>query len=486
MGSAAPLALLPYQQRWCSDKADVKVIEKSRRIGISWCTAAFSVLEAAEPGGQDQWYIGYNQDMAQEFVRDATDWAEKFQLAASEVSERIYEDPKNDILMYEIRFSSGYRIKALSSRPTNIRGKQGRVIIDEAAFHDNLAGIIKAAVALLIWGGNVDIISTHDGVDSEFNKLVGDIRSGKLDYSLHRVTIQDALDDGLYKRICVVRGIEWSAEGEAEWLRKVVAQYGDDADEELKCIPKKSGGDYFKRDVIERAQSAPGPVLRLELDSKFFIKSPEQKTKEIDMWCRGELAPLIKRHITPHGSWWWYVGEDFGRVSDLTVIAPMALKTDMSRVVPFMIELRNVPFDQQREILFYLCDRIPTLMKVALDQTGNGQYMAEKAVERYGQHAEAVSISETFYREHMPVVRSHFDDNQLSIPKDLNVLSDLQAVQLINGIPKLPKHKTQSKGQAKRHGDAAIALLMAVFASRGKVSTGVARKRTRTNKTLTF
>jgi len=45
----------------------------------------------------------------------------------------------------------------------NLRGKQGRVIIDEAAFHDNLEELLKAALALLMWGGEVRIISTHNG-----------------------------------------------------------------------------------------------------------------------------------------------------------------------------------------------------------------------------------------------------------------------------------------------------------------------------------
>ena len=31
-----PMALLPYQQRWCADTSPVKLCEKSRRIGLSW------------------------------------------------------------------------------------------------------------------------------------------------------------------------------------------------------------------------------------------------------------------------------------------------------------------------------------------------------------------------------------------------------------------------------------------------------------------
>ena len=32
-----PFALLLYQQRWVADTNPVKLIEKSRRVGLSWC-----------------------------------------------------------------------------------------------------------------------------------------------------------------------------------------------------------------------------------------------------------------------------------------------------------------------------------------------------------------------------------------------------------------------------------------------------------------
>lgn len=52
---------------------------------------------------------------------------------------------------------------ALSSRPENIRGLQGKVVIDEAAFHPNVQGVMEMATALLIWGGRISVISSHNG-----------------------------------------------------------------------------------------------------------------------------------------------------------------------------------------------------------------------------------------------------------------------------------------------------------------------------------
>ena len=180
--------LLPYQMQWINDPTPVRVYEKSRRIGISWSTAAEAALVAAAASGMDVWYIGYNKDMAEEFIRDSADWIGHYQLVAEAVSEEILNDGDKDILTFVIRCASGYRITALSSRPSNLRGKQGYVIIDEAAFHEQLDELLKAAMALLMWGGKVAIISTHDGVDNPFNQLCQDIRGGRKPYALHRTT----------------------------------------------------------------------------------------------------------------------------------------------------------------------------------------------------------------------------------------------------------------------------------------------------------
>jgi phage FluMu gp28-like protein len=216
----APAVLLGYQQRWIADKSPVRVIRKSRRIGLSWGQAAESALTAAAASGMDSWYIGYNKDMSQEFIRDVAFWAKNYNLAAGEIEEVAIDDEDKDILTFRITFASGKRVNALSSRPSNLRGKQGLIIIDDAAFHADLEGLIKAAMAMLIWGGRVCIISTHDGEDNPFNELCKAIEEGKLKYSLHTVTFDDALTDGLYKRICLKMGIDWTKEKELAWRKR--------------------------------------------------------------------------------------------------------------------------------------------------------------------------------------------------------------------------------------------------------------------------
>jgi len=152
-----PAAFLPYQQKWSADESPVKWVEKSRRVGLSWGEAGEDALLAASEHGMDVFYIGYNKDMALEYIEDAAGWARHYSLAATSIEEFVFEDgsEKKGILAFRLRFASGFKIVALSSRPANLRGKQGKIVIDEAAFHDDLPGLLKAAVAMLMWGGRV-------------------------------------------------------------------------------------------------------------------------------------------------------------------------------------------------------------------------------------------------------------------------------------------------------------------------------------------
>lgn len=178
-----PDVLLGYQRRLLETTAahPVVVVPKSRRIGATWgigADAALTAGAARDAGGMDVLYIGYNLDMAREFIDVCAMWAVAFAQAATAVGEFLFDDVNpadpadtKAIQAFRIRFASGFEVVALSSRPRSLRGRQGCVILDEAAFHDDLEGLLKAAFALLIWGGKVLVISSHNG-EATFGDLV--------------------------------------------------------------------------------------------------------------------------------------------------------------------------------------------------------------------------------------------------------------------------------------------------------------------------
>lgn len=457
--------LLGYQKRWVADKSPLKIAEKSRRTGLTWAEASGAVLSAAATaldGGTNHFYVGSNKEMAREFIDAAAMWSRAFDKAAGDIQEEVFADEDKDILTFVIYFSSGFKIQALSSNPSNLRGMQGNVTIDEAAFHERLAEVLKAALALTMWGARVSLISTHNGVDSLFNELIQDSRAGKKRYSVHRVTLDDACNEGLYRRICQRTRKAWSQASEDEWkaglLKDTATQ--DDALEEYYCVPKQSGGSYLSRALIESCMTDGSVVLFEGTDD--FNQWPEHlRAAEVHDWCESNLLPLLLK-LDPELE--HNFGEDFGRSGDLTVLCPMSVSRDLHRHVPFLVELRNVPFKQQEQILFYMTDRLPKLNTGALDARGNGQYLAEQAQYKYGSdRIHSVMLTANWYRDNMPKLKALFEDSQITLPRNKDVLADLRALQVIKGIPKLPDSKTGD--EKDRHGDSAIAIAMAVFAS---------------------
>lgn len=468
---------LGYQQRWFEDESEIMVAEKSRRTGLTWAESGRNVLTAAKPrsrGGRNVFYVGSRQEMALEYIAACALFAKAFnEMAEADVYEQTLWDSgkQEEILTYMIRFpKSGFKIQALSSRPSNLRGLQGDVVIDEAGFHEALEELIKAALALTMWGARVRLISTHNGVDNLFNQIIQDARAGKLNYSIHRITLEDAVAEGLYKRICYSTGRDWSPEADAQWVAGEYAKYPNKelAEEELGCVPRKSGGTYLTRTSIERAmvQDKSIPILRLTCSDDWEQWTPEQRYQETLHWCETELQPLLD---TLNPDWRHVMGEDFARVGDLTVLTPLTIRPDLSKRVPFVVELKNAPYEVQRQVVFFLIRGLLRFQGAAFDATGNGGYLAEAAALQFGTNMiERVDLSDKWYSEWMPKLKAEFDDGNIEIPRHQVILDDLGQIKLAKGVPKIDKGRTQDKGggkRDKRHGDFAVSLAMAIRAS---------------------
>lgn len=325
-------------------------IEKSRRIGLTWALAAHAVLKAAaqsSAGGMNAWYMGYDLEMAREFIDVCAMWARAFGIAAEDADEEILEGDGEKVQAFRLRFASGFKIVALPSVPRALRGKQGLVIIDEAAFHKELAEVLKAAVALLMWGGQVVVVSTHDGVANPFNLLLDDIRAGRRKGDTATITFDDAIADGLYERVRLSAEIKGrQIAPKSEWIADIRDTYGDDASEELDCIPKQGSGSWLD----------PGKLSACE--------HPDAGKPEL--YTGGLL----------------YIGRDVARRRDLAVIHGFELVGDVLWLRHRWLG-RNVTFREQDDAF----DTIWKGSRVAsahIDQTGMGEKVVEDLQLKYG------------------------------------------------------------------------------------------------------
>jgi len=479
-----PKVLLPYQAKAVGllDGAsrNVLFVEKSRRVGLTWGLAAYAVLRAGRERaakGMDVMYISYSQEMTREFIDACAMWAKAFSIAAMDSDELLFEDANpadptdtKHIQAFRIRFASGFEILALSSAPRGLRGKQGAVIIDEAAFVDSLPELLKSALAFLMWGGQVVVCSTHNGTDNPFNQTIQDILAGRSRYQHLRIDFDDALRDGLYQRICLVTGETWTPEAEAEWRQNIIDSYGDGADEELFCIPTQGTGAWLPAPLIEARMTAEAPVLRLELPADYMQMNHLQQAILLAPFMKQLAEALVALDLRPH----YALGFDFGRVADLSTLSLLAIEQRLKRRETLSIEMRNVPGKEQKLIVGAVLERVKgRLVGAAFDATGMGWTVAEDMGRKYGlKEAEdgpglvwAIKFTEEWYRLQMPPLKGAFEDDQIQLIPDAEHLADLRMVKLIRGIPRVPPVREGETGK-KRHGDYAIALALAHFASR--------------------
>lgn len=466
--------LMQHQKDWVADHSPLKLCRKGRRTGITFAESLDSTIIAAAAKGQgvpsdSTFYIGDTKEKGLEFIGVCARFAQSVAKELLAVEEFLFEDVQPDgstkhIGAYRIRFASGNKIVALSSNPANIRGLQGRVVIDEAAFHRNVAAVIDACNALLIWGGVIRIISTHNGNLNAFNELIRGIEAGDFDYSMHTVTFDDAVRNGLFERVCLINGETPTAEAKKAWYRKVRRSYGSRVDamrEELDVIPREGDGVMLPLAWIEACSTTDYKVLRWEPSQPNFVSWSEGARRgEMAKWLVDNVLPILRQFHNQALT--WYLGEDFAMRQDRTALVLGYVGQDLKRHVPLIVELRTCPYDQQKQALFWLVDMLELIGGFGagiLDANGNGMVLAQECGQKYGQRIVEKMPDPKWNRETGPRFRAAFEDTGILIPADIDVRNDLRQLVIAGGVAKMPTHvRNDGTDGGKRHGDAAVAL----------------------------
>ena len=329
---------------------------------------------------------------------------------------------------------------------------------------------MKAALAFLMWGGQVIVCSTHNGSENEFNLQVQEILGQRSKFMHMRIDFDEALQEGLYQRICLVTGVEWTPEGEAQWRQDIIDFYGDGADEELFCVPSMGSGAWLSAPLIEARMNSDGPVLRLELPPDYLHRPAAERARLISPFMEELDEALDGLDAEDMHAF----GFDFARVSDLSVGPLLALTRKMKRRLALTVEMRRVPGDEQKQVCRMILKRSPRLLGAAFDAVGMGWIVAEDMGREFGLYdpthnpsglVRAIQLTEAWYRTEMPPLKVWFEDDAIDISRDAEHLTDLRMVKVIRGTPRVPDLRTGEAGK-KRHGDFAIGLGLAGYASR--------------------
>lgn len=490
-------ALLRYQSRWYHDRSPFKIYAKSRQIGITWTTALEAVEVAGmrrSEGGLDVYFMTTSKEDARQFINDCAEWIRLitpiydgliYELEVQESEDWFEDEDDRPILAFRIDFPSGHTIYALPSRPARMRGKQGYAILDEGAQQD-LEAWITAAGGLLMWGGRLAIISTYFGVDNAFYKLIDSVRSGEQLASLHETNIYEALEDGLYKRICGNRGLgPWSQEAEDDWLEWLRRFYGAHRfAQECECIPGGSVGKLFPKAEIMRCMiSGPDECDVIEIiggqhpriwtgrDREMVGRSAvpwdgedaaklEERLATLKVWLDQYLEPVLDRLASKRLP--IHVGGDLGRKINPSAWVLGQLGRDMRRPIRLVLELENLGWTEQDFVYDYMWVSLGSrLAGGCSDGTGSGGPSAERAEQRTGGRVKAVKILGGWHEPQFSVLGKRLREGSILLPHYYAPLfGDLASIRRFNGKIVVPQRTTEDDRQQKRHAELAVALAL--------------------------
>ncbi|MEM7046981.1 MAG: terminase family protein [Pseudomonadota bacterium] len=384
---------LPYQRVWLADTSRLKIWEKSRRIGATYVQAYEDVVDASKAdGSMDVWFTSANSDASKEYIRYAAMWARLLKIAADDLGEVVI-DKESDIRALAIEFATGKRVYGLSSNPKSMRGKGGKLVIDEYAYHDNPDDLWAAAGPVILWGHPVRVLSTYNGSTNRFARLVTEARQGNK-WSLHTTTIEDAVAQGIVEKIT---GKTKTTQAEREaFMAECREIAGDEATfaQEFMCVPMDANASW--------------------LDWESIIACEHEDAGKSDRYTGGDV----------------YVGVDIGRKRDLTVIWVVEKVGDIAWTRE-VVSLKAATFAEQDHEL----DRIMAayrVRRVCMDATGLGMKPVEDAQGRHGKYRiEGVTFTAAVKQELATITRQAFERATVRIPIDKAVRTAHRAVRRI-------------------------------------------------------
>lgn len=395
--------LLPYQAAWVKDMSRLKIAEKSRQIGWTWATGYGLVSrKALDTARLDAWVSSRDDIQARLFLEDCKAFAGLLNLAASDLGERVIDEGGHTA--YVLAMANALRVHSMSSNPDAQAGKRGDRVLDEFALHPDPRKLYSIAYPGITWGGSLEIFSTHRGSANFFNKLIIEIRhkGNPKGFSLHRVTLQDALDQGFLYKLQAKLPPDDERQGmdEAAYFDFIKAGCADEESfaQEYMCVPSDDAAAFLSYDLIDGC-----------VDRTYGTYGTEGTYDLADA-----KNPL-------------YVGVDVGRDHDLTVIWVFE-KVGGMNLTRRVIEMKAETFDAQEAALYEVL-ALPQVRRCCIDQTGIGRQFAERAQKRFGTYkVEGLHFTGAVKEELAYPVRAAFEDKSIRIPDSQTLFSDLRGI----------------------------------------------------------
>lgn len=382
MEPAVPLT--DYQHRWVADSSRFKIGLMSRQSGKSFGGSLEAVLDCNDR--ITKWvFLSAGARQSKELMGTAHLHARAMNVAIDFIEDDFRAEDGTVYKQLEIRFPNGSRIVGLPANPNTARGHSANILLDEFAFHQDSRAIWRALFPTVTRGFKIRIISTPQGRHNKFYELWSGSK-----YSKHKVTIYDAVEQGLELtdeegKPCLPEELREALGDEDAWQQEYLCEFLDEATA------------FLTYEMIGEAE-----VQTIGFDEP--------------------LTDSAGRNV--------FAGVDIGRRRDLTVFWALELVGDVlwSRKI---IQLERRPFSEQRETIFAEIRRLRP-HRICFDETGLGMQLAEEAQQAFGSYTvEPVTFTLRTKEDMAVTVRRRFEDKQIRIPVDKKIREDLHSVKRV-------------------------------------------------------
>ena len=435
--------LYPLQRKFVDDRSQYKLGVTTRQWGKSTTTSGEAVHDSLTDPGTKWVCMSAGERQSVEWLSKAKEWVAAYRMVIEDIAEDRGGIAEGLLRSSEILLNNGSKIIAIPANPSTARGYSANTILDEFAYHEDpdaiwaamfpattnaLAGTFLDRFRALIKGESTDIrremklrvVSTFNGRNNKFYQLWE--KAAENGYSAHKVTIHDAIADGMPL--------------DAEKLRRAL----DDPDawaQEYECEPIDSSAVLLPYDLLATCES-------MEATS---MLAPE-------FWDSGHHLPL-------------FMGLDFARKRDLSVAWTNAKLGDVDSTME-VLEMAKMSTPAQVNMLR---PRIKKAQRISVDYTGPGVGMGDYLVEEFGEWAperhlfgkvELVTFSNPVKVDLFSKLRMAFEAKRVRIPINRIIREDLHAIHRV--VTSAGTVTYRAPHTEDGHSDRATALALAVRA----------------------
>jgi len=370
------------------------VSEKARRVGMTYADSYKTCRDRNKNDiRRDLWFSSADESAAFEYALYCKQWCELMEIVVKEVLEQLEDEQGYKYNNYVVEFPAGHRVNCMTSNPRRFRSKGGDVVLDEFGWHDKPGPMLDAALPTTTWGYNIRILSTHNGEESEFNRIIeltNRVLRGEatfdelhsLHWSLHRTTIVDAVNQGLAEKIYNLDHIDLEARD------KFLAE----------CRARCRNEDAWNQEYMCKPSTALTALIPYEL-----YQSCE------DPSC---LQPLVP-HTEDRRE--YFLGGDIGREKHLTVFWIWERVGDVL-VCRKIVKLHKTPYHVQEQCAADLLSN-HNILRACLDATGIGDMLVEALQNKFGTYrVEKIKFTGPIKEHLASLVRGQMEDKRLRVP----------------------------------------------------------------------